>query len=399
MSGIARNKVQVSKELIEFSQAIIYADKPAEKVRENRDLIEGMTPSLVIALVDELVQMKTPLPELKTGINKLINLFNKALTKYPSVSIAEGSFLDYLQQNNQEMEKRLKKLRPLIRKINKDKYDLQVKNDLLYGFQELEPFDNHYVIKENVLFPILEKKWPDYRCLQVMWSFHDDIRSNRKKIISKLKKNDLNLEQFNKLTGELFFDMLAIKFREEKIIFPEILSSITNRDLKMMLDNSQEFRYPYIQPEFSDDRPAHKASSPPNGVNLATGILTARQIKLIFNHLPVDITFVDEHNKVRFYSTPKKRIFPRAKSVIGRDVRNCHPPESVHIVEEIISEFRKGRQGKASFWIMLGEEYVLIEYFAVRDSKDNYCGVVEVSQDITNIKKIKGEQRLLNWSK
>lgn len=399
MSGIARNKVQVSKELIKFSQAIIYADHPAEKVRANQALIDGMTPSLVIALVDELVQMNIPLPELKTGINKLLNLFNKSLSNYSSPGIPEGSFLDYLQQNNLEMEKRLKKLRPLIRKINENRRDLQVKNELLYGFQELEPFDNHYVIKENVLFPLLEKKWPDYRCLQVMWSFHDDIRSNRKKIISKLKKNELKLEQFNKLTGDLFFNMLAIKFREEKIIFPEILNSITNRDLNVMLDNSQEFRYPYIQPEFSNEKPARKASKPANGVNLETGILTAKQIKLIFNHLPVDITFVDEHNKVRFYSTPKKRIFPRAKSVIGRDVRNCHPPESVHIVEEIISEFRKGRQGKASFWIMLGEEYVLIQYFAVRDNKDNYCGVVEVSQDISDIKKIKGEQRLLNWSK
>jgi len=399
MSGVARKKVQVSKELIDFSQAIIYADHPAEKVRTNQALVDNMTPSLLIALVDELVQMSIPLPELKTGINKLLNLFHKVLSKHPSVDIPEGSILDYLKQNNLEMEKRLKKLRPLIRNINQNKHDIQVKNDLLYGFQELEPFDNHYVIKENILFPVLEKKWPDYRCLQLMWSFHDDIRNNRKKIIAKLKKNDLHLEQFNKLSGDLFFNMLAIKFREEQIIFPEMLRSITNRDLNQMLDNSQEFRYPYVQPEFKSEKPAKKASSISGGVNLETGIITAKQIKLIFNHLPVDITFVDEHNKVRFYSTPKKRIFPRAKSVIGRDVRNCHPPESVHVVEEIISEFRKGRQGKASFWISLGEEYVLVQYFAVRDSKDNYCGVVEVSQEISDIRKIKGEQRLPDWSK
>ena len=250
MSGIARNKVQVSNELIEFSRAIIFADHPAEIVRKNQPLLSGMTPSLVIALVDELVQMDIPLPDLKKGINKLINLFHKALINFPAIEIAEGSFLDYLQQNNLEMEKRLKKLRPLIRKINENKLDLEVKKDLIYGFQELEPFDNHYVIKENVLFPILEKKWPDYRCLQIMWSFHDDIKSTRKKIISKLQKNDLNLQQFNRLTGDLFFDMLSIKFREEKILFPEILSSITNRDIKVMLDNSQDFRYPYIQPEW-----------------------------------------------------------------------------------------------------------------------------------------------------
>ena len=106
---------------------------------------------------------------------------------------------------------------------------------------------------------------------------------------------------------------------------------------------------------------------------------------------------MDENNKVRYFSSPKTRVFPRAKSIIGRDVRNCHPPSSVHIVEEIIEEFRKGNREKASFWINMGEMFVLIQYFAVRDKTGNYCGVVEVSQEINEIRNLEGEQRLLDW--
>ena len=399
MPEFSRKKVQISQELIDFSTAIINGDKPAEKVRENKKLIEQISPSEVIALIDELVLLNIPIPLLKTGVNKLLNLFNESLKNFPPASIKEDSFLDFLTRNNAEMESRLKELRPLIRKINKNKNEIEIKQYLLKGFAELEPFDKHYVIKENVLFPLLEKHWPDHRCLQIMWSFHDDIRRNRKHIISVLKKVELDLPKFNRLAGDLFFNMLAIKFREERIIFPVMLESIPAREIKQLLENSREFRYPFIQPKFKEDNTVVPVKNVRDKISLETGILTAKQIKLIFNHLPVDITFVDEHNKVQYFSTPSKRTFPRAKGIIGRDVKNCHPPESVHIVEEIIEEFRKGNQEKASFWIKMGEVHVLIQYFAVRDKQSRYCGVVEVSQEISEIKQIEGEKRLLDWSK
>ena len=134
-----------------------------------------------------------------------------------------------------------------------------------------------------------------------------------------------------------------------------------------------------------------------DGINLETGVLSAEQIKLLFNHLPVDITFVDENDKVVYFSTPEKRIFPRTKSIIGRDVHNCHPPESVHVVEEIVESFRSGKKDKASFWINMKGEKLLIQYFAIRDKKGIYKGVVEVCQEITEIQNLTGEKRLLDW--
>jgi len=399
MSGFSNKERRVSERLISFSLAIIKSDEPAEKVRDNMDLIDKIGPTDVIALVDELVQMEIPLAELKRGINKLLNLFHESLKKATHTEIKKGSFLDLLAINNAEMEVRLKNLRPLIRTINKNKHDIQSKKALLKGFSDLEAFIDLYVIKENVLFPVLEKKWIDFRCLQVMWSFHDDIRRNRKQIVNELKKVDLDLPKFNKLAGDLFFNLLAIKFRDEKILFPVILKTISEDEITRMLENCRGLRFPYIQPEYKKKETQALPKEDADQISLGTGLLTAKQIELLFNHLPVDITFVDEHNKVQYFSTPSKRIFPRSKGVIGRDVKNCHPPESVQIVEEIIDEFRRGNQDKASFWIKMGQVYVLIQYFAVRDKKNKYCGVVEVSQEISEIKEISGEQRLLDWSK
>jgi DUF438 domain-containing protein len=128
-----------------------------------------------------------------------------------------------------------------------------------------------------------------------------------------------------------------------------------------------------------------------------TGTLTAEQALMIFSALPVDLSYVDEYNKLRYFSRPKDRIFPRSPAAIGRDVKNCHPPESVHIVEEIIDAFRSGKQDVVSFWIEVRGRFVLIQYFALRDAENSYRGVLEVSQDISDIRKLEGQRRLLQW--
>ena len=125
--------------------------------------------------------------------------------------------------------------------------------------------------------------------------------------------------------------------------------------------------------------------------------MTPEEIGLVFNHLPVDITFVDDNDTVKYFSTPKHRIFPRTTAIIGRKVSNCHPPESVHIVEKIVDAFRKGEKDDASFWIHMGPKFVLIRYYAVRDDEGKFRGTLEVSQEISDIQEIKGDKRLLEW--
>lgn len=231
-----------------------------------------------------------------------------------------------------------------------------------------------------------------------MWSFHDDIRRNLKETIQMLETTNLDMKKFNRLAGDIFFNIYAIKFREERILFPIISGIIPEEELNSLIGESLEIGFPFAQPEIQPETKDQATSELSGEVDLKTGYLSAEQIRLIFNHLPVDITYVDENNQVRFFSTPEKRIFRRTNSIIGRDVKNCHPHESVHVVEQIVEAFRKGEKDKASFWIQMKGEFILIQYFAVRDEDGNYKGVVEVSQEITEIRNIQGEKRLLDWT-
>ena len=214
-----------------------------------------------------------------------------------------------------------------------------------------------------------------------------------------LRLETLDLDEFNSTLGSIFFDMYAIKFREEKILFPFVIETISEVELDSMLNESLSFNWAFIKPDITmKDREESKELIQNGLVNLETGELNPEQIQLMLNHLPVDITFVDENNKVKYFSSPENRIFPRSKAIIGREVKNCHPPESVHVVEKIVEAFRNGKKDKASFWIKMKGEYILIQYFAIRDDQNNYKGVLEVSQEISGIKNIEGEKRLLEWN-
>ncbi|MCH7657296.1 MAG: DUF438 domain-containing protein [Bacteroidetes bacterium] len=180
-----------------------------------------------------------------------------------------------------------------------------------------------------------------------------------------------------------------------------------------MVDQSYDIGFSFIETpvrekKISGSEGKNKFTGDMNGVldvvdlqgmklDLGTGQVDLEQIITMLNSLPVDLTFVDKNNKVMFFSTPEHRIFTRSKAIIGRDVENCHPPESVHIVKKIIKAFRAGEKKKASFRIEAGGKFILVQYFALHDNKGQYLGVLEVSQDVTEIRNLKGEKRLLDW--
>jgi len=398
MSEFTLHKQHRVEKLIQLFLLVIREELTSNQVADYQQVIDCAEPGDVIAVVDELVKMQIPMPELKKGINKALNLLNKALREFPYTAPAAGSFFDWLIRNNEQIDLRLKAIRPLLKELNQNPEDTNVRSELKNKLVDLQKIDLHYQIKENVFFPLVESFLPDYRCLQVMWSFHDDIRRNLKEVIQLLDAEPVDLSRFNRLSGDIFFNIYAIKFREERILFPIISAIVIEEKLNVLLPESIEIGFPFVQPELSEETTSVLAKEISGEVDLKTGSITPEQIRLIFNHLPVDITYVDENNKVKFFSTPEKRIFRRTNSIIGRDVKNCHPHESVHVVEQIVEAFRKGEKDKASFWIQMKCEFILIQYFAVRDEQGNYKGVVEVSQEITEIRNLQGEQRLLDWS-
>lgn len=397
MSEFTNHKAERAAKLVELFQLVIREELTADRVPEFQEVIDRAEPADVIAVVDQLVLLQVPMPELKKGINKALNLLNKSLQEFSYTPPASGSFLHALILNNEQIDNRLKAIRPLLKELNQNLENSVLQNKLKEQLTDLLRLDLHYQIKENVLFPVIEKYLPDYRCLSVMWSFHDDIRRNLKEAIAILGSVDFDLKKFNRLAGDIFFNIYAIKFREERILFPIITGIIPENELNGLLAESLEIGFPFVQPEIAQSEKTSGETSHSGEINLQTGSLTPEQIRLVFNHLPVDITYVDENNKVRYFSTPEKRIFRRTNSIIGRDVKNCHPHESVHVVEQIVEAFRKGEKDKASFWIRMKDEFILIQYFAVRDEQGNYRGVVEVSQEITEIRELQGEKRLLDW--
>lgn len=397
MSEFTNNQEKRIQKLLKLFYAILEKNEAVNAIKSSQELIDQSIPSDIIMLVDKVVKSDIPMDELKTGINKFLNVMNASIKKHPYNLPKANSYLDCCIQNNIILDQKLKALRPSIREINKNTDDKQLKESIKNDVEVLLTFEKYYIIKENILFPMLENHWKNFRCLSVMWSFHDDIRNNLKKLISLLSAQNFEIKTFNKLIGDVFFNMYAIKFREERILFPYMMETIAEDRINDLFEESLEIGFPYYTPKNILSKKSEMTKDSSDTIDLKTGNLSIEQIILLFNHLPVDITFVDEHNKVKFFSTPKKRIFPRTNAIIGRDVHNCHPPKSVHIVEQIVEEFRNGTKDKASFWIKMKNEMILIQYFAIRDESNTYKGVVEVSQEISEIQSLEGENKLLDW--
>ena len=398
MSEFSTHQSQKIADLTELFEAIIYKQKAAETIHKFQSTtIANITPDDVVIFVHQLVDSGYPMDDIKSGINKLLNVLRRPLDDFRYEKPADDSFFGVCIQNNAQAISHLNKIRPYILEINKKALTSEIKTELITLWTDVQKFTDYYLIKENILFPLVEKYVADYRCISVMWSIHDDIRKNINQLIDILNLNDTDLKHLNRLTGDIFYNIYSIIFREERLLFPVIQKYIPAGEIENIWNESVESGFPYINPP-KKENVMEKNKVPSDLIELKSGQLTAEQIVLVFSHLPVDITFVDENNKVRFFSTPKERIFHRTNAVIGRDVHNCHPKESVHVVEQIVEAFRAGKKDKADFWIsMRNGKRVLIQYFAVRNEQNEYKGVIEVTQEISEIQRLEGDRRILDW--
>lgn len=411
MSEFTNHQSERVSMLFQLYDAIHSKKNAFQTIKSNENKIALITPSDIVVFVHQLVnkieielsksnsESTIRMAEIKLGLNKLLNVTYKTIQNYPYNKPGKDKFLHICIQNNSEMVKIVESIRPILIQLNKDLTNKELRFEFKNKCSDLEQFFSYYILKENILFPLIEDSIPDYKCISVMWSFHDDIRSNLKKLISILdSEKELELKTINRLSGDLFFNLYAVKFREERILFPFIEENIPEEKINALWNESIKLGFPYYNPE---PIPALTSTTdkgiPPELHDLKTGSLSIEQIVLIFNHLPVDITYVDENGKVRFFSNPPHRIFPRTTAIIGRDLKNCHPHESVHIVQKIVESFEEGTRDHADFWINMRNKRILIQYFAVRDSDGKYRGVLEASQEISTIQALEGEKRILDW--
>ncbi|PKI14803.1 DUF438 domain-containing protein [Colwellia sp. 12G3] len=276
-------------------------------------------------------------------------------------------------------------------------------------FNQLAEVEKRFSRKENQLFPYLEKHgWTGPS--QGMWAFHDEIRDLFREVRACIEAKTLNKVSriVKRIAGELFHLMEV----EEHRLFPNALELLSEDDWKEMREGDVEIgwmlsqepvAYPketaeeeYVHPG-EDRRKRRLPFSTDDRIRMNEGYMSAEQLNLMLQFMPVDLTYVDENDIVVFYNRGENRVFPRSAGIIGREVKFCHPPKSVDPVLQILEAFKKGTQDTAEFWINFKDKKIHIRYFALRDKEDNYKGVIEMSQDITEILKIEGQQRLLDW--
>jgi DUF438 domain-containing protein len=400
---INNSSVRLQK-LLDFSRELLLTGTAKDSYTEHKSLIDTVDARETMQVIDSLLQEDISFEQVKTNIGKLLNLFYKSLKSNDWQKPSEGHFLYYLMQENREVEKILEKIKTVLKVHSSDVHHKSKTQELSPLIESLKAYELHYIKKENILFPYIENIFPQYRCLQLMWSFHDDFTRLLKTIKSLLKADFIEIQKLNKALGDLFFVVLPIIFREEQILYPVALQAIPEKAWCDMLLQSEEIGWCYIENQVSGIKYQVKNQNELGEwntmgglVDLGTGFLSPSQLILMLENLPVDITFVDENDEVRYFSGAKHRIFPRSKAIIGRKVQNCHPRESVHVVNEIVEAFKNGTRDHADFWIQMKGRFIHIRFFALRDQAGTYKGTIEVSQDCTEIRGLQGERRLLEW--
>ncbi len=408
MSEFINNSEKRLEDLLAFSLGVMNGENVRTLMVKYDTAIKSITPHDMLRMEDRQIKMGITPQMIKSDIEKVMNVFFKSLESYEWEKPTDGSFLYFLLIENDAFKFKLNQVKKILKSF-KGKENEQfedMKKELLPKFREFLDFETHYVKKENILFPYLEKTLDSYRPLNVMWSLHDDIRQNLKEIINMLLQQESTWNAFNKKLGKYYFLVFGMIQKENLIIYPVAAEALNKEIMEEMHFQSFEYGFPFIEtpnkPEVksSEASPESQEESRPQDFWLQseTGQMSFKQALMVFNHLPVDITVVDENDEVLFFNRAKDRFFPRSPAIIGRTVQNCHPPESVHIVEKIVSAFRNGEKDHADFWIQMKGKFILIQYFALRDENQNYRGVVEVSQDATGIRQLEGEKRLLEWN-
>lgn len=398
MSELIINKSEHYSYLQAYCRGMVEGQNGKMLYEKYRDYTDVVTATETMQLLDYLLQ-HFPFEAVKNTVSKLINTFYKSLKQQTWEKPAENHFLSYLMLENRGAEKIIEEMRVVVKTL----FGQSVKNEnelataLLQLINDLKLYELHYIKKENILFPFIERTFTQYRCLQLMWSFHDDFRKSLKSIENLLNHNPLQKELLNKELGRLFFVVLPIIFREEQIVYPVAYRAIPESAWQEMLVQAHETGWCYINPSKKSEANKTDNNAASGMTDLNTGALKREQIIQLFENLPVDITFVDKEDTVRYFSGGKHRIFPRSNAIIGRKVQNCHPPESVHIVNQIVDAFRSGSKNEANFWINMKGKFIYIRYIALRSTTGEYEGTIEVSQDVTDIRSLEGERRLLNW--
>ncbi len=376
--------------LIQYCQGIY--NKEDGKVLYEKYLtdIKTVTPEEVIQIENEQLKMGMTPKDMLTVVDKLMNVFYESLSAY-QLYVKVPLFLQNMIDENKALTSILDEFKEVMKNPT-EMTSTQVR-EFLY---KLKGYNNHMEKVENIIFSSLEKLDDHFDGLKIMWSLHDEIR-NTIKFLIKESENQKPIDLIVGL-GKLYFLLYGVVQKQNLILFPVVINKLDDHTFEDMFDASFEYGFSYIQePERIDRGDSLNMDQLNNILKTETGHLEIETLVSILNVLPIDFTFVNADDEVQFFNDNPDRVFPRSKSVIGRNVRNCHPPESVDVVEKILQSFREGKRDKAEFWIKLRGKMVYIYYLPISDKAGVYKGCLEISQEISGLRALEGEQRLLDW--
>ncbi len=384
------NPQQVREELIGTLQHIPYGDV----VEVEQELIsEGLPESEVLRLCDIHGEV-----------------LDGHIDQSGAQTIPPGHPLDVFKKENRELLKVIDKTESLLGNLYAvDETGFrEFANQILACFNDLMDIDKHYKRKEYLVFPYLEKSGITGPPM-VMWGKHDEIRDQLKGCIEILRHPELKKGDIDDALEIVFIPVLKaltdMTKKEEDILFPMAMDVLTTEDWWNIHQQTMDFGFTLVEPQAewkpegftAVDQTTSGGIGEEGIVRLPSGSFSAKEIMAILNTVPVDMTFVDKDDKVKYFTQGNHRIFARSRTIINRDVRLCHPPGSVHIVEKILEDFKSGKASHAPFWINMKGRFILIEYYALRDESGEYLGTLEVSQDLTEARSLEGEQRILSY--
>lgn len=410
MSEIINNS-EKRKELLKHIILQLHNNEAPDAVRNRLvNLLQNIPYNEVVEVEQELINEGLPQEDMLRFCDIHTAVLDGHIDISASKTVPAGHPVDTFKQENRALEDQIAKAKALFDKGNNLKpeevkeYTLQLKTI----FNLLSDVDKHYKRKEYLLFPFLEKAGitgPP----KVMWGKHDETRELLKAAHTALSDGEnLTPEEIPSLITLVLLPAInAIEgmiMKEEEILLPMCLDTLDDSNWVQIYNETPEFGYCIYDPHTEWKHESISTSDEPTyidsaAIRLSSGSFAPEELEALFINLPIDITYVDRNDKVKFFSHSPKRIFERNRSIIGRDVRFCHPPGSVHIVEQILEDFRNGKENKAAFWISsFRGRFVYIEYTALRGKDNEYLGVVEVTQDITDLRKLQGDQRLLSYT-
>ncbi len=413
MSEMINNDRQ-RKELLKHMILQLHKGVAPEAVRKQLADLMGQVPyEDVVAVEQELIAEGLPTEE----VLKLCDIHGAVLKGQIDHSGARtapaGHPVHTFIQENRALQLEAAALEELFAKAH-SAFSEELVYEMTGRFNNLMEVDKHYRRKEYLLFPLLEKKGitgPP----TVMWGKHDEARVLLKAALEALKA--LKDGDQDALSGTV--DLLlrpaatAIEemiYKEEQILFPMCLDHLSEGEWAGIQAGSLDIGYCLFAPAAKWEPSAEalsaaaeesqaEAAGPTGRIKLPTGSFSIEELTAVLNNLPFDVTFVDAEDTVRYYSEGRERVFERNLAVLGRKVQLCHPPASMHIVQQIIDDFRSGRESRAPFWINMGGKFIHIEYFALRNAAGEYLGTLEVTQDLTEKRQLAGSQRLLSYAK